>query len=294
MRASDTTTVDVNGRPIRVRIGGPEAPLGAPVVMIHGIARALEDFTPTHDVLAESRRVVSVDLPGFGFSRAQPGVPGLPTFADAVAGVIRALDLGPSHVLGNSLGGGVTMTLAVRHRELVASAGLLNSVGFGREVRISAAPMLFATLAGLPVVGQRFGTLARAAAHQGNRDLFWNPQFATDAMLRHYGKVARQPDFQPTFLRTAVSLGVPGYGVAPGWRRELLRAFAATEVPTVVVWGSHDRVLPPSHLDEARRALPHARIELMDRTGHLPQYERPQELAALLAPFHADADPVHR
>ena len=286
--ATDTTTVEVNGRPVRVRLTGPAD--GEPVLLIHGIARSLEDFTATQDLLSDEFRVINIDLPGFGLTRKQPGRPGLEAFARAAVGVLDALDEHrPVHVMGNSLGGAVAMTIAAHNPERVASLVLIDAAGFGREVNISPLPMVWAGLSALPRVGARFSERAREAGAQVNRDVFHDPTFATPGMIKHAGKVGRQPDFRATFFGTAASISAPVYGVRPGWRRELLAAVRRTGLPVLVVWGESDTVLPVSHLDGARTGLPDARFHLFEQTGHMPQIERAPELVALAREFIASA-----
>ena len=286
MTATDTEHVEVDGHPVRIRRSGPEG--AEPVVLLHGIGRSLEDWQPTHDLLARDHRVTSLDLPGFGLTRRLRGSSGLPGFARAVAALLDSLgERRPVHLMGNSLGGAVAMTLAAEHPGQVASLVLVSSAGFGREVNLTLTPMACSALAGLPVVGDRFRVKAREAGRQSIRDLFHDPAHATDEMLRHAGLVGSQPDYRLTFVRTALSLGVPHLGTYRGWRRSLLRALAEAEIPTMVVWGDADTVLPPSHLEAAVAALPHATSHLFPDTGHLPQIERAAEFAELAARFVA-------
>ncbi len=289
MRAGDTTILTVGGVDLRVRISGPEN--GVPVLLIHGIARSLEDWTEAHDLLAAStvgrgHRVISTDLPGFGFSAKGRERPGLPAFGRAMAGLLDAAGVTePAHVMGNSLGGGVAMTLAVDHPGRVASLVLVNSVGFGSEANISALPMTYGLLAALPGLRNTFGPKARAAGAQTIRDLFFDPALATTEQLRHAGKLARQADFRATFLGTAATLGAPVVGVKAGWRRELLRRVADSDIPVVVVWGDADKILPPAQLAAAGVALPSARTHLFADTGHMPQVERAADFAELAGAF---------
>lgn len=287
--AGDTTSLAVEGRAVRIRISGPED--GTPVLLLHGIARSLEDWQESHDLLAVEHRVISADFPGFGFTRRQRQRPGLLTFAGAMVRLLDAAGVeAPAHVMGNSLGGGVAMTMAAEHPGRVASLVLADSVGFGREVNISPLPMVYATASALPVVGKRFVPLARAASIKIAQDQFFDPSYATPEMLKHYGRVGRQPDFRATFLGTAMTLGIPGVGVFPGWRRTLLDRVEAAGLPMLIVWGENDTVLPASHLDFARRRFPQAESHLFAQCGHMPQIEKAAEFAALAADFVAKVD----
>jgi pimeloyl-ACP methyl ester carboxylesterase len=286
--STGTSYVDVAGHPVRVRRSGPVD--GEPVVLLHGIGRSLEDWHPTHDLLAADHRVVSLDLPGFGLTRRRSGAFGLPGFARTVVEVLEALgEHRPVHVMGNSLGGAVAMTMAAEHPDRVASLVLANSAGFGREVNVALMPMAYGALGGLPVVGKRFRRMAREAGIQSIRDLFHDPSHATPEMLRHAGRVSGQPDFTVTFVSTALALGAPLLGTYPWWRRALLTKIAESEIPTMVVWGDADTVLPSAHLEAAVAALPHATSHLFPDTGHMPQIERAEEFAEIASRFVAEA-----
>jgi pimeloyl-ACP methyl ester carboxylesterase len=286
-RAQDTVEVEVGGVPLRVRISGPEA--GAPILLIHGIARSLEDWTETHDLLAAAgHRVISTDLPGFGYSRKGRERPGLAAFGRAMAGLLDAVQVTePVHVMGNSLGGGVAMTLAVDHPGRVASLTLVNSVGFGSDQHVSLAPMVDAALAGLPGLESTFRPRARATGIQLMQDNFFDPVFATPERLREAGRLAKQPDYQSTFIGTGATLGAPIVGVRAGWRRRLLARVQASGIPVLVVWGDADKILPPSHYGAARAAFPDAQGHLFPDTGHMPQIEKAAEFAELAADFVA-------
>lgn len=282
--AEDTTTVDVGGHPIRVRVTGPET--GEPVLLIHGIARSLEDWVDSQDLLAETYRVINMDLPGFGLTRKLPEAPGLATFAKAAVGVLDALgETRPVHVMGNSLGGAISMKIAAVHPERVASLTLVASAGFGAKATISPKPMVYGALAGLPVVGKRFRPLATAAGEEINRSVFYDRSLATPERLKHAAKVGRQPDFKATFLGTARGMGTLGRGMSPVWRRELIAQMVARRIPTLVVWGDTDNILPSSQYQDAVAALPHAQTHYFAKTGHMPQVERATEFTALATEF---------
>ena len=286
MTAGDVTYVEVDGHPVRVRESGPAH--GAPVVLIHGIGRSLEDWQPTQDLLSRDHRVISLDLPGFGMTRRMKGHWGLGGFARAVVALLDTLEeTRPVHVMGNSLGGEVAMTLAANHPDRVASLLLVNSAGFGREANVSVLPMAYGALASLPVVGRRFRALARTAGVQSLRDVFFDPEHLTDDMIRHAGELNRQPDFRVTFVATALTLGLPMVGTYPWWRRDLLSRLGEADVATMVVWGDADSVLPAKHFHAAVSALPQATSHLFPDTGHMPQIERAEEFAELAAAFVA-------
>ncbi|CEA09810.1 4,5:9,10-diseco-3-hydroxy-5,9, 17-trioxoandrosta-1(10),2-diene-4-oate hydrolase [Arthrobacter saudimassiliensis] len=284
MSVADARWIQVEGTPLRVRVSGPAS--GPPVLLLHGVGRSLEDWQDAHDLLAADHRVISSDHPGFGLSPKGTVRPSLAWYAAAAATVLDAVgEDRPVHVMGNSLGGAVAMQFAARYPRRVASLVLVNSAGFGRVAKLSLAPVVLGLATRLPRVGPRFRQRAREAGAQANRRLFFDPAHATEARLRHAAQVGRQPDHLATFATVTLGLGLPYAGVYRRWRTELLEAVAGLGLPTLVVWGDADRILPNSQLDAALAALPNAQSHVFADTGHMPQIERAAEFADLARRF---------
>lgn len=270
--------VEVEGARIRVRVdGSPELP---PVVLLHGIGRSMEDWAPQHDRLADAHRVISLDLPGFGLSDRLPERATLRSLAGGVLAVLDALDeRRPVHLMGNSLGGAVSMMALATAPERVRSLTLVNSAGFGREVTVALRVLA------LPGVGRRLlRGLDREAARRTERALFFDRALVTDERIDHALRVAAQPHHADVFLEAARELGTLR-GVRTRWRTDLLAEVARNPRPTLVVWGERDLVLPAHHLRRARALLPHAQSHVWRDTAHMPQVERADEFAALVRPF---------
>ncbi|MEU4633248.1 alpha/beta fold hydrolase [Micromonospora chalcea] len=267
---ADERTVD--GRRVRCRISGD----GPPVVLLHGIGRTLDDFTALHAALARDHLVLAVDLPGHGGSAPLDGPHTLPALAGAVA---RFLDVagvtGPAHLVGNSLGGAVAMRLAVDAPQRAASLALLNSAGFGREVTVALRLLAIRPLA--PLLLRPHAGIAR----RSERAIFFDPAYVTEERIATALAVAGQPHAARVMLELVRDLGT-WRGVKPRWRAELLDAVAALDLPTLLVWGDRDLILPATHLAYAGSRLPHARRHLFRDTGHMPQIERTAEVEALL------------
>lgn len=270
--------VDVHGARIRACVtGDPDAP---PVVLLHGIARSLEDWAPQHERLSDEYRVISVDLPGFGLSDPLPGRPSLDSLATGVEDTLAVLGVGrPVHLMGNSLGGAVAMRMICREPGLARTLTLVASAGFGREVTLAL------RILAIPGLGKRLmRRFDRRASVQVERSLFVDRALVTDERVEFGLRVAARPEYAAHFLTTAKSLG--GWrGVHPRWRTELLSRVGELDPPTLVVWGEKDLILPAAHLSKARTALPHAEFHLFPRTGHMPQIERADEFAGLAKEF---------
>ena len=278
---STPTFVALDGRRTRVRVdGNPDNP---PVLLLHGVGRSLEDWAPQWNRLAGSRRVIALDIPGFGFSSRPTESMTLASLARGVADTLDALgEQRPLHVIGNSLGGAVALQLLAMQPHRVASLVLVNSAGFGREVT-----MLLRMLT-LPVIG-RMATrrTTHASARLLERAIFADRSLASRQRIEHAVAIGRQPDSGLVMREIAGELAT-GRGVKQHWRAELARAAAQHPRPTLIVWGDRDRVLPAHHLKTAQRLMPHAKTHLFDGVGHMPQIECPDEFADLVLAFFAD------
>jgi pimeloyl-ACP methyl ester carboxylesterase len=279
MAGVNVTTVEADGIATRVRLEGD--PAGPPVVLLHGIGRSLEDWGPQYDLLAPGHRLIGMDLPGFGRTPRRPE----PASVDALArGVLATLDaLGETrsvHLVGNSLGGAVSLAVLAAAPDRVASVVLVNSGGFGREVTY------LLRVLGVPGLGrQLLRRPTRVGARHTERTLYATKTHATRERIDHALALGREPGAAEFLTELAKALGTIG-GVRPEWRRDLLVATRAHRKPMLIVWGDRDRILPPKHLEAARRAFPHAQSHLFPATGHMPQIERAEEFAALVRDFH--------
>jgi len=272
----------VTVRDARIRFhqtGDPDAP---PVVLLHGIGRSLEDWSAQHELLSAGHRVIAIDMPGFGLSQRHPESTTLASLSDGVWATLNALgETRPVHLMGNSLGGAVSMRMLADDPARVSTLTLVNSAGFGKEVTFAL------RMLAIPGMGrQLLAHIDRRTAPRLERTLFASRSMVTPERIAMAIKIAHQPDFSAVYLEIARALGGLR-GVAAGWRSELLPRVAQHGKPTLVVWGDRDHILPVSHLAAARAAFPTARWHLFERTGHMPQIERPAEFAQLVRPLLA-------
>ncbi|MEH0934109.1 alpha/beta fold hydrolase [Micromonospora psammae] len=272
--------VTVDGRRVCHRVDGD----GPPVVLLHGIARSQRDFTEQHELLARGFRVHSVDLPGYGGSLPMTEPYTLPALARFVGHYLDAVGVDrPAHLVGNSLGGAIAMRVAVAEPDRVASLALVNPAGFGQEVTIAL------RLLALRPLGRLLLRPSRALARRTERALFHDPAFVTEERIEHALTLARQPYTARVLLETVRHLGTVK-GVHPAWREELLTEVARLDIPTWIVWGDRDLILPATHLDAARARLPRARTHLFRDCGHMPQIEHAEEFHRRLVDFLTAAE----
>jgi pimeloyl-ACP methyl ester carboxylesterase len=131
----------------------------------------------------------------------------------------------------------------------------------------------------------------RSGALLTERILYADRTLASKERIEHALAIAGRPDPGVVTLEIARHLGTRR-GIKAGWRAELITAATRHARPTLILWGDGDRILPAHHLDAARRLIPHAQTRLFSGVGHMPQIECPDEFAASVLTFLADAEPT--
>lgn len=277
LRLPGTGYINAGGTRLRFRRTGS----GDPVLLLHGIGQSLDDWSEQHERLAAKHTVISVDLPGFAYSDRLPGRTTLAALADALPAFLDAVGVnGPVPVMGNSLGGAVAMKLAADHPGRVSALVLANSAGFGKEVALALRLLAIRPLAALLMRPDP------TASRRTVQSIFYDRTLVTEDRIGHAFALSQRAQHRQTVLDVARDLGTIS-GIRAEWRAALLDAVARLDLPTLVVWGDHDHVLPFSHLEAALASLPGAESHVFPKTGHMPQIERADEFAALVEDFLA-------
>ncbi|MET0127817.1 MAG: alpha/beta fold hydrolase [Solirubrobacterales bacterium] len=281
---SKLTQITLHGHRVCFRSAG-DGPL---IVLIHGITGRSDQWEPAIDHLARDHQVLAPDLLGHGESAKPRGDYSLGAYASAVRDTMVALGHDRATVVGHSLGGGIAMQFAYQFPERCERLVLVSSGGLGREVH----PLLRAsTLPGAEWVmpwlmhervlgaGEAVGRLIGLLRLQAGTD--------TAEVARGFASLG-DAEARAAFIETMRAVLDPG-----GQRVSALDRLYLTEaLPSLLVWGENDPIIPADHGRAAHEAMPGSRLELLPGVGHFPQLERPYEFAALLSEFIAETVPA--
>ena len=219
-------------------------------------------------------------MPGFGGS-AKPVADYLPAFfARFAAAYLDALGIEGATVAGNSLGGHVALRLALSEPERVSALCLIDGVGLGREASYA---LRLPTIPGYGDPAIAWSKTPLGAAQRAwlkAQLLFAGPERAPAEWMKEQQRLAQLPGFLEAALaalRAQLDLG--------GQREVLLDQLPRLEIPTLVVWGESDRILPVSQAREAVALLKQGSLELIPDCGHLPQVERPDHFVEVVSRF---------
>jgi pimeloyl-ACP methyl ester carboxylesterase len=270
--------IELDGQLVHLRDVGPRAD-ARPIVLLHGTSDSLHTWDAWVQALQAQRRVITLDLPGFGLTgpRADGDYRG---DADArfVLALLDALQVGRFVVGGNSLGGEVAWRIAtlaparVDRLLLIDAAGLPPAAG-------AVAPLGW-RLARVPGVATLFEwVLPRPLIVQGLVASFSDPTRIDDALVdRFFELTLREGNRRALAARLAQR--------EPGADVERLSSLT---LPTLILWGADDRLLAPDLAQEFARRIPGSRVVTLDGVGHLPQLEAPERSLQAVRPFLDDS-----
>lgn len=252
---------------------------GPATVLVHGLGGFAESWRHTIAALRGHGTVIALDLPGFGRSSKPRLEYRVTLHARAVAGLLRALGLERARLVGHSLGGAVAATCAVRFPAAVERLALLGAAVPGFPLR----PSLVYRLMALPGVGEIVsGVITPGLCAAALRRCFARPVEDEIAFLVGHQYAARaSPAGRAAYLSTLRAVKADFTVDGDAFRDALARL----SLPTLVIHGHQDPVVPIAHPQAVVRSLAAAQGRWLDRCGHFPQIEHAATVSGWLADF---------
>jgi pimeloyl-ACP methyl ester carboxylesterase len=257
---------------------------GDPIIFIHGIAGCWRNWLENLPYFGRTHRAIAIDLPGFGDSPMPSWEISMANYGRLIHDFCERLGIDQvAALVGNSMGG------------FIGTEAVIEEPGrFDRLVLISAAGISFAEWQGRSVDATRRIVKAAIPFLNGDRRVYLTTPRGRKLA---FGRLFRNPNkLRPELLAEQVRPGLqaPGFSdaLAAIWGYDTRERLPEIEIPTMVVWGLNDQIVPVEGALGYHRLIPHSRLELFERTGHLPMLERPQRFNPLLEGFIESAQPL--
>jgi pimeloyl-ACP methyl ester carboxylesterase len=284
MTESSSQQIELHGHPVTYRRMGQ----GPAVLLVHGITSSSRTWRSVLPALAEHYDVIAPDLLGHGQSAKPRGDYSLGAYASGLRDLLVALEVPTATVVGHSLGGGVAMQFAYQFPDRLERLVLVDSGGLGSEVSLV---LRAATLPGaeyvLPLLAS--GPLRGAGAAMGS--VLGRIGLRASADVRGMAEGFESlgdASARRAFVHTARSVIDPA-----GQRVDATdRLYLAEHVPSLIVWGERDRMIPVRHGHDAHEHMPNSRLEIFPGAGHFPFNDDPERFVATLHEFIATTEPA--
>jgi pimeloyl-ACP methyl ester carboxylesterase len=262
------------------RVSYLRAGSGPLLVLLHGIAGTSATWQAVIPWLDERNTVIAPDLLGHGESEKPQGDYSLGAYANGIRDLLEALGEKRATIVGHSLGGGVALQFAYQFPERCERLVLVSSGGLGREVhallRAAALPGAEVVLPWLCTAGEHsVGRIVHALGSVGLR-----ASADLEETWRGFVSLA-EPEARRAFLHTVrgiIDLGGQRVSASD-------RLYLAAGLPTLIVWGERDPLIPVRHAREAHARIPGSRLEIFPGAGHFPHLDDPRRFAQALLKF---------
>jgi pimeloyl-ACP methyl ester carboxylesterase len=262
---------------VRIHYRDQGDPNGPPIVMVHGYSASLHAWEPWVARLGDHYRIVTLDLPGHGLTRAPADyAASLDRYAEVVDTVAQRLKLGRYVIVGNSMGGGVAWTLALIHPDHLRGLVLVDSVPWPAPKGEDGSSSLLYKALSSPVGLWALKNLdTRWYAASSLKAAYVDPKVATPAVLDRYVDLSRGPGHRNILLNIQPSAGPP-----------VTEATLKTiKTPTLVMHGEADVIIPVSVGHDLAAAIPGAKLITYPGVGHVPMEQSPDLSARDLRAF---------
>jgi pimeloyl-ACP methyl ester carboxylesterase len=274
--------IDVDGVPVNyVDVGSGDED---PVVLVHGLGGQWQNWLENIPRLALDRRVVAMDLPGFGLTpKPDDEEISIPGYGRSVNGLCEKLGVGKVNLVGNSMGGYVAAETAIQYPERVSRLALVSAAGISSAETLQA-PIL--------TIGRIATAIATNTAAQ-DRSLAARPitRHMSLALVARHPRLLKADLAYEGFFKGA---GKPGFtdALRASLEYDFRDRLPEVKVPTLIVWGERDSIIPVRDADEFERLIEDSRKIVMKDTGHVPMAERPTAFNEVLVEFLAETGPA--
>ena len=274
----------MHGRTLSYRTGGS----GPVVLLVHGMAGSATTWKQVMPSLAERFTVVAPDLLGHGASDKGPGDYSLGAITTSLRDLMVALGHERATIVGQSYGGGVAMQFAYQYPEKCERLVLVNAGGLGPEVNWLLRALTFpgaeaALLLGCaPPIRRTVETLGRTCLRKTIENAPAIPE-----LWRSYASLSDNAT-RRAFLRTLRAV-IDGRGQSVSAIEKL---HLAGDIPSLVIWGDEDGIIPVEHAYAAHAAIPGSWLEIIEGVGHYPHCEAPERFVASLTEFIESTHPA--
>ncbi len=244
-----------------IQVHYKETGQGDALLILHGWGASSESWILLQRALSkEGYRVIAIDLPGFGRSNPPATAWGVQDYSNFIEQFVRAIGLQQFFLLGHSFGGQIAISFTVQHQELIkklilcAPPGIRRPPGAREKLLSVFSKMLNAAL--LVVPSKNLQDRLRAI---GYRLIKRSDYFKAEGVMREV-------------MQRVI-------------REDLFSIFSQVRVPTLIVWGDDDRMVPVEDAYVLVREIPHSAVEIIPGAGHSPHLKTPEKLSQLVAKF---------
>jgi pimeloyl-ACP methyl ester carboxylesterase len=276
--------IDLQGMQVHVREQGPTDSSATPIMLLHGTGASLHTWDGWTDALMTQRRVIRVDLPGFGLTGPDPNRDySIERYADFVIAVADHLNLSGFHLAGNSLGGRIAWYTAALHPSRVERLILVDASG-GYPLQAESVPLAFKIAQNPLFSGIMNYVLPRSVIRRSVENVYGDPNLVSAALVDLYFAMAVRAGNRQA-LRDRFRQDPLDNPRLVAKERAMIQQL---QQPTLILWGALDRLIPVSHAHRYAADIANHQLVIFASLGHIPHEEDPVATIAPVLQFLAE------
>ncbi|MDQ5926014.1 alpha/beta hydrolase [Aquabacterium sp.] len=265
--------VSIEGMQMHLRDEGPRTD-PQPIVLLHGTSASLHTWDGWTEALKSGRRVIRMDLPGFGLTGPMPdGNYRLSRYVEVVIALLDQLEVSQVVLAGNSFGGNLAWKIAVDHPHRVSKLVLVDAAGYPFDPQSMPIGFKIAQIPALRPLMQN--TLPRSMIESSVRNVYGDPSKVTQELIDRYHDLTLRAGNRGALVER--------FRQSPSG--EFTAQISQVRQPTLILWGGQDRLIPPDNAAKFGRDIAGSRVVMFDALGHVPHEEDPAATVAAVQRF---------
>lgn len=248
------------------------------LILLHGFALSCDIWLQNIDKLSQNYTVIALDIIGFGKSdvpKKEISVDFLPQF---IFHFLNKLNIAKATFIGHSMGGMISLWIAINYPKIVESLILVGSAGFKTNI-----PFHF-RLFSLPIFGELMVKPNKRGLKHALKRSAYKKQVISNELVHSLYTAFKKPGRGQFYLHTCRN-AISFYGFKYKIIRMIQKECIHIKIPVQLIWGKEDKIISVSHAYRAKKLLPQAQLEIFEQCGHLPQMEEPEKFNYLVFNF---------
>ncbi|GAB5553809.1 MAG: alpha/beta hydrolase [Saprospiraceae bacterium] len=265
---AESEFIEINGMPVHYRDEG----VGPALVLVHGTAASLHTWDEWTESLKQDFRVIRLDIPAFGLTGPHPQHDySVEAYTDFLHAFLEELEVDRFHLAGNSLGGYIAWYYASQYPEAVDRLVLLDPSGWPTTGK---SPWIF-RLARTPILNVLVKWITPKSIIRKNlQQVYFDDAKVSETLVERYHAMSLRKGNRAAFIARAKTPFID--------HSSKLEQISAE---TLIIWGAEDTWISPDLGPKYEAAIPKAKLSIMDKVGHVPMEEAPEESVALIKVF---------
>jgi pimeloyl-ACP methyl ester carboxylesterase len=260
--------MSINGIQVHFRDQGPVTD-SLPLVLIHGTGASLHTWEPWVAELIATKRIVTFDLPAYGLTGPNANHDySQKAYVDLLDSLLIKLKINRCILGGNSLGGSVSWNYAIQHAEKIKKLILIDAGGY--PLNSTSVPIAF-KLAKVPILNNLLEKITpRSMVESSVKNVYFDPKKVSNELIDRYFELTLREGNRRAFKeRMASSKNT----ISKNNTSQLIKTI---KVPTLVLWGDHDQLIPVASAYKFHEDLPNDTLVILKNLGHVPMEEDPK------------------